>query len=67
MRSGTDKNIYFKSIRVGCGYLLSPTYSNSEDKVRYLTYKKLNYYKMFTICADITQRLISLGNKLVKL
>ena len=31
---GTNKNISFKNIRVGHGCLLSPTHSNSEDKVR---------------------------------
>ena len=30
----TNKNISFKNIRVGHGCLLSPTHSNSEDKVR---------------------------------
>ena len=29
----TNKNISFKNIRVGRGCLLSPTHSNSEDKV----------------------------------
>ena len=29
----TNKNICFKNIQVGRGCLLSPTYSNSEDKV----------------------------------
>ena len=29
----TNKNISFKNIRVGHGCLLSPTHSNSEDKV----------------------------------
>ena len=30
---GTNKNISLKNIRVGRGCLLSPTHSNSEDKV----------------------------------
>ena len=40
MRSVTNKNISFKNIRVGRGCLLSPPYSNSEDKDKYCNLHK---------------------------
>ena len=40
---GTNKNISFKSIRVGRGCLLSPTHSTSEDKARVFYAIKIIY------------------------
>ena len=45
----TDKNISVKNIGVGSGCLLSPTHSNSEDKVR-VFYTIKHYFKTAAHC-----------------
>ena len=64
---GINKNISFKNIRVGHGCLLSPTHSNSEDKVRvfyaikFKCTKSTIHGKIFTkiFIQNISQNLIT--------